>query len=188
MKKHAGIYIGSRQPYLNPSPLLPQARENYLVAQPNATSNPGEKSTKSVDKGSRATVGSVDDSQRDGIRGRLGARGEEAISDIAQILVENPLLNQALQAAFGARDLAQSATTTAIKGVGVGTSADVERLTRRLRSISDRLEEVEDKIDDLVDEVSELRNSRAKPQGETGDDVSDTVAVPVDQVRLGLSE
>jgi chromosome segregation ATPase len=126
----------------------------------------------------------VDDSQRDGIRGRLGARGEEAISDIAQILVDNPLLNQALQAAFGARDLAQNATNTAIKGVGVGTSADVERLARRLRSISDRLEEVEDKIDDLADELSQVRKSQAQPQGEA----SDTVAVPVDQVRLGLSE
>jgi phage-related minor tail protein len=126
----------------------------------------------------------VDDSQHDGIRGRLGARGEEAISDIAQILVDNPLLNQALQAAFGARDLAQSATTTAIKGVGVGTSADVERLTRRLRSISDRLEEVEDKIDDLAEELAQVRNSQGKPQGET----AETVAVPVDQVRLGLSE
>jgi hypothetical protein len=120
------------------------------------------------------------DDSGEGIRGRLGARGEEAISDVAQLLLDNPLLNQALQAAFGARDLATSATSSAIKGVGVGTASDVERLTRRLRSISDRLEAVEDQLDDLGDELSQLRKSQGQPQGET--------TVPVDQVRLGLSE
>jgi hypothetical protein len=121
--------------------------------------------------------------RHEGIRGRLGHRGEEALADVAQILVDNPLLNQALQAAFGARDLATSATSSAIKGVGVGTASDVDRLTRRVRSISDRLEELEDKLDDLGDEISQLRN-QTKSQGQ----VENEVSVPVDQVRLGLSE
>jgi len=114
----------------------------------------------------------------DGLRGRLSSRSEEALGEVAQLLLENPLLNQALQAAFGARDLATSATSQAMKNLNVGTGEDIERLGRRLRSISDRLEEVEDQLDDLSGEIAALR----RHQGET------ETRVPVDQVRLGLSE
>jgi septal ring factor EnvC (AmiA/AmiB activator) len=114
----------------------------------------------------------------EGLRGRLSSRSEEALGEIAQVLLENPLLNQALQAAFGARDLATSATSQAMKNLNMGSADEIERLTRRLRSISDRLEEVEDQLDDLSGELAALRRN----QGE-----ADTT-VPVDQVRLGLSE
>ncbi len=127
-----------------------------------------------------------DHQANDGIRGRLGSRGEDALSDVAQVLLDNPLLNQALQAAFGARDIASSATSQAMKGVGVGTAADVERLTRRLRSISDRLEAVEDNLDELTDELAALRRSQGEASDEPADPTETTV--PVDQVRLGLSE
>lgn len=114
----------------------------------------------------------------EGLRGRLSSRSEEALGEIAQVLLENPLLNQALQAAFGARDLATSATSQAMKNLNMSSADDVERLTRRLRSISDRLEEVEDQLDDLSGELAALRRDRGEADS----------TVPVDQVRLGLSE
>ena len=114
----------------------------------------------------------------EGLRGRLSSRSEEALGEIAQVLLENPLLNQALQAAFGARDLATSATSQAMKNLNMGSADDIERLTRRLRSISDRLEEVEDQLDDLSGELAALRSKKGEAE----------TTVPVDQVRLGLSE
>lgn len=118
------------------------------------------------------------DEGAEGLRGRLSSRSEEALGEVAQLLLDNPLLNQALQAAFGARDLATSATSQAMKNLNMGSAADIERLTRRLRSISDRLEAVEDQLDDLSGELAAVRTRQG--QAET--------TVPVDQVRLGLSE
>lgn len=86
----------------------------------------------------------------DGVRDRLAATGQGALGDVAQLLLENPLFNQALQVAFGARDAASQAASQARKGLNVATSADVDRLGRRLRAISDRLEEVEDRLDELT--------------------------------------
>ncbi|MFN2612878.1 MAG: hypothetical protein ABR536_05865 [Solirubrobacterales bacterium] len=114
----------------------------------------------------------------EGLRGRLSSRSEETLGEIAQAMLENPVLNQALQAAFGARDLATSATSQAMKNLNVGTAADIERLTRRLRSISDRLEAVEDQLDGLSGELAALRRGQGPAEP----------TVPVDQVRLGLSE
>lgn len=114
----------------------------------------------------------------EGLRGRLSSRSEETLGEIAQVMLENPVLNQALQAAFGARDLATSATSQAMKNLNVGTADEIERLTRRLRSISDRLEVVEDQLDDLSGELAALRGRQGPAE----------TTVPVDQVRLGLSE
>ena len=38
----------------------------------------------------------------------------------------------------------------------LASSADLERLGRRLRSLSDRLEAIEDRLDDVADEVAAL--------------------------------
>jgi chromosome segregation ATPase len=46
--------------------------------------------------------------------------------------------------------------------LNIAASADVERLGRRLRSLSDRLEEIEDRLDELSDEVGALRAAARK--------------------------
>jgi hypothetical protein len=43
--------------------------------------------------------------------------------------------------------------------VGIPADSDVERLERRMRSLSDRLEEVEDLVDQLAGEVAALRSA-----------------------------
>lgn len=85
----------------------------------------------------------------EGIRGRLSARGEEAVNEVVQTILDNPLLGQALQVALGARDAATQASAKTMKGLNVANQAEVERLGRRLRSLSDRLEEVEDRLDQI---------------------------------------
>jgi tRNA G26 N,N-dimethylase Trm1 len=91
---------------------------------------------------------------------RISAGGESALGDLAQLLVENPWMNQALQIAFGARERASQAGATVIRNLNLPTGHDVDRLARRLRSVSERLEEVEDALDRLGREVAELRRAR----------------------------
>ena len=86
---------------------------------------------------------------RNGIR----ARGEEAVGELAQALIENPLFNSALSRALGAGERAASAQRQAMGALNVASGGDVERLEQRLRSLSGRLEALEDRIDDLADEL-----------------------------------
>ncbi|HSD24025.1 MAG TPA: hypothetical protein VLB79_06820 [Solirubrobacterales bacterium] len=94
------------------------------------------------------------------------ARGESALGEIAQLLVENPWMNQALHLAFGVRERASEAGTAVIRNLNLPTGSDVDRLARRLRGLSERLEEVEDALDRLSREVAELRREResSRPQ------------------------
>ena len=89
--------------------------------------------------------------------GGLRARGEEALGDLAQALLENPLFNQALTAALGAGERAAHAQRTAMGALNIPAASELERLEQRLRSLSNRLESVEDRLDDARDEVAALR-------------------------------
>lgn len=91
-------------------------------------------------------------SESDDLKGRvdrLSSKGEEALSDVAQALLENPVFSQILQSAFGAREAAGQVTAQAMRNVGFATQADLERLERRVRSLSNRIEKVEDRLDQI---------------------------------------
>lgn len=90
---------------------------------------------------------------QDGIR----ARSEQAIGELAQALLDSEVLENALAAAFGARDRAAEAQRAALSALNLPSAAEVERLERRLRSLSRRLEEVEDQLDAVGRDVAELR-------------------------------
>ena len=90
-------------------------------------------------------------------RSNLRARGEEAIAELAQALIENPLFGSAVKGAVGAGERAAQAQRTAIGALNLSSAADVERLEQRLRSLSGRLEEVEDRLDELGDEIASIR-------------------------------
>ena len=79
--------------------------------------------------------------------------GEEALGELAQALLENPLFNSALGRALGAGERAVAAQRSAIGAVGVASHSEIERLELRLRSLSARLEEVEDRLDEIGDEL-----------------------------------
>jgi DNA-binding FrmR family transcriptional regulator len=87
--------------------------------------------------------------ETDGIREKLTARGEDALGKLAQDLLENPLINGAITRALGARERAAQAQEVAMGALNIPSASDIERLTRRLRSVSQRLEGIEDAIDRL---------------------------------------
>ena len=90
-------------------------------------------------------------------RDRLSQRSEEAITEVADALLDNPLLGRALDAASGARDSAMAAQKTALGALNVSQASDVDRLERRLRSLGERIEELEDAVDRLRAELVERR-------------------------------
>ncbi|MGI9019946.1 MAG: hypothetical protein ACR2G3_04470 [Solirubrobacterales bacterium] len=93
----------------------------------------------------------------EGDRGGIRAKGEEALGDLAEALLDNPVFSQAVSRALGAGERAAQAQRSAMSAVGVPAAADLERLERRLRSLSTRLEEIEDRLDELGDDVAGLR-------------------------------
>jgi glycosyltransferase A (GT-A) superfamily protein (DUF2064 family) len=91
----------------------------------------------------------------------LRARSEQAIGELAQALLDSNMLENALSAAFGAREKAAEAQQAALAALNLPSAGDLERIERRLRSFSQRLEEVEDQIDRLSREINQVRRDAA---------------------------
>lgn len=106
-----------------------------------------------------------EDYEQDGLR----ARAEQALGELAQALIDNPTLHDAVTAALGAREKALEAQQAAMSALNLPSATDVERLERRLRSFSQRLEDVEEAIDDLSRELGALRRERAEKAAQNGD-------------------
>ena len=85
---------------------------------------------------------------------RLSRQGEEALGRIAEELIANPVVNGAIARALDAREKAVLAQEAAMGALNIPSAADVERVTRRLRSLSQRLEGIEDAIDRLEERVA----------------------------------
>jgi chromosome segregation ATPase len=92
----------------------------------------------------------------EGLRDRLSRQGEEALGKLAEELLSNPVVAGALQRAFEAREKAAHAQEAAMGALGIPSAADVERVTRRLRSLSQRLESIEDLLDRLEERIGSL--------------------------------
>lgn len=80
------------------------------------------------------------------LRERLGGNTEERLGKALGELLENPLLTGAIGRAFDAREKAVQAQEVAMGALNLPSAADIERLTRRLRSVSQRLEGIEDGV------------------------------------------
>jgi len=96
-----------------------------------------------------------------GLRGRMARQGEEAIGKVAQELLENPVVSRALAATFEARERATRAQELAMSALNLPSAADLERLTRRLRSVSQRLETIEDGLDRVEQRIDRLGSTSA---------------------------
>jgi hypothetical protein len=83
------------------------------------------------------------------LRERLNPNTDERLGRALSDLLENPLLTGALGRAFDAREKAVAAQELAMGALNLPSAADIERLTRRLRSLSHRLEGIEDGVDRL---------------------------------------
>jgi len=98
-------------------------------------------------------------SEDEGLRGRLSRQGEDALGKLAQDLLENPLINGAITRAFDAREKASAAQEVAMGALNIPSAADLERLTRRVRSVSQRLEGIEDGVDRLDQRLGSINVS-----------------------------
>jgi chromosome segregation ATPase len=128
-----------------------------------------------------------------GLRDRLSRQGEEALGKLASDLLENPLINSALTRAFSAREKAVHAQEAAMGALNLPSAADIDRLTRRLRTVSTRLEGIEDSLDrlqqgvdrltaKLVDRLDTLDGQISKLVNE----VTQPAPVPREQERLAV--
>jgi len=102
-----------------------------------------------------ATLPRVSGSEHDaGFVEKLSRQGEEALGKIAEELIANPVVNGAVARAFEARERAAQAQEAALGALNLPSAADIERVTRRLRSLSQRLEGIEDAIDRLEERLA----------------------------------
>lgn len=98
------------------------------------------------------------------------ARGEEALGELAQALLENPLFSRAVGQAFGAGERAAAAQRSALRAANLAARDDVERVEQRLRSLASRVEALEDAVDALADELSALNEALAQRAAAAGDE------------------
>jgi chromosome segregation ATPase len=94
---------------------------------------------------------------------KMSRQGEEALGRIAEELIANPVVNGAITRAFEAREKAVQAQEAAMGALNLPSAADIERVTRRLRSLSQRLEGIEDAIDRLEERLASVGGQSSNP-------------------------
>jgi HEPN domain-containing protein len=120
----------------------------------------------------------------EGLKERLSRQGEEALGKVAEELVANPVINAALAGAFEAREKAVQAQEAAMGALGIPSAADIERLTRRLRSVSQRLEGIEDAVDRLDERIA---SAGSRAGGADLGELADRLDARLDELARDLS-
>jgi len=105
------------------------------------------------------------------------SRGGDAVGDLANALLDNPVFSQALATALGMGERAAQAQRAAMDAVGLPSAEELGRLERRVRSFSDRIEALEDQLDRVAADVSAMRRQ-----------LDDRTEVSADQESLRVSE
>jgi hypothetical protein len=108
------------------------------------------------------------------LRERLGAGTEDRLGKALSELLENPLLTGAIGRAFDAREKAVQAQEVAMGALNIPSAADIERLTRRLRSVSLRLEGIEEGVERL---------DRRAPGDAPAPEIAERLSAIEDQLR-----
>lgn len=99
----------------------------------------------------------------EGLRGRIAGGAEDRLGKALSDLLESPVVSGAIGRAFDAREKAAQAQELAMGALNLPSAADIERLTRRLRSLSQRLEGIEDALA-RIDRGSSQRLSAIETQ------------------------
>jgi chromosome segregation ATPase len=130
----------------------------------------------------------MDDPERDeSFVDRLSRQGEEALGRVAEELIGNPMVNSALTRAFEAREKAVQAQEAAMGALNIPSAADIERVTRRLRSLSQRLEGIEDAIDRLEARLGTLSEGVAGEDGSATQERLDEIARDLAALREAVA-
>src|SRR3954453_12842712 len=117
----------------------------------------------------------------EGIRDRIARQGEDALGKLAQDLLESPLVHGAIARAFEAREKAAQAQEVAMGALNLPSASDLERLPRRVRSLSQRLEGIEDGVDRLDERLASLSGSAAL------DERLDAIQARLDEIAKDLA-
>jgi uncharacterized protein Yka (UPF0111/DUF47 family) len=131
-------------------------------------------------------LGSGAERQSAGLRARIANQAEDAIGRLADDLLENPVINSALQGALSAREKVGQAQQSAMEALNLPTASDLDKLARRLRSISQRLEEVEDGVDKLSTKLEALGEASRTPASRLADQL-DRLESKVDQLARDVN-
>jgi chromosome segregation ATPase len=118
---------------------------------------------------------------------RMSARAEEALGKVAEELISNPVVNGAISRAFEAREKAIQAQVTAMGALNLPSAADIERVTRRLRSLSQRLEGIEDAIDRLEERLEAASRSAERDRIGSLEERLDEIARDLAAVRAAVA-
>lgn len=113
---------------------------------------------------------------------RLSRQGEEALGRLAEELVASSVVSRAVSGALEAREKAVQAQEAAMGAFNIPSAADIERLTRRLRSVSQRLEGIEDALDRLEEKTQAA--ARAAQEDGSADVGQRLDEIAADLVRL----
>jgi hypothetical protein len=103
-----------------------------------------------------------------GLRRRIAGQAEDAIGRLADDLLENQMINSAISRAFTAREKVAHAQQSAMDALNLPSASELEKLGRRLRTISQRLEEVEDAVDKIG-----IRLETLSEEARSGSNLSD---------------
>jgi argininosuccinate lyase len=118
---------------------------------------------------------------------RVSRQGEEALGRLAEELVANPLVTGAISRVFGAREKAVQVQEAAMGALNLPSAADVERITRRLRSVSQRLEGIEDVLDRIEERAAEVRAEAGEERTTALDAKLDELARDVAALREAVA-
>lgn len=80
---------------------------------------------------------------------------EEQLGRLTQELLKTPLVTNAATTVFEARERAAQAQEALMSALNLPSGTDLEKLTRRLRSISQQLEGIEDGLDARLEAIEQ---------------------------------
>jgi hypothetical protein len=126
-----------------------------------------------------------------GLKDRIARQGEDALGRLAQDLLENPLVMGAISRAFDARERAVAAQETAMSALNIPSAADIERLTRRLRSVSQRMEGIEegiDRVDERLEAIGRTPAAGLDDRLQAIEDALSRLSGEVAQLARGLDQ
>jgi hypothetical protein len=118
---------------------------------------------------------------------RMSTRAEEALGKVAEELISNPVVNGAISRAFEARERAVQAQVTAMGALNLPSAADIERVTRRLRSLSQRLEGIEDAIDRLEERLAAASGTSERDRLASVEERLDEIGRDLAAVRMAVA-
>lgn len=93
------------------------------------------------------------------LRDRIVRQGEDAVGRIAQDALDNKLVKGVVQGITDSGQKVFEAREVVFGVLDLSSASDLQKLTRRLRSVSQRLEDVEDGVDRLSSRVGALNST-----------------------------